>query len=219
VTMRRWVLVLGAGAVTIAGVAVLYEAYGHRPGGRLAAESASRSSASVDRIAELESRLRGLELREGRGRAEPRPPPRAAGDTLVQQPGGASTEDETAPITAALAKRQAEIDLRMARWQSEARDPDWSHQMEEGIHGTLEQRASKGNRVTFLECRTTMCQFRVSHAGAEQQQQFAQQIVSSLPPHRAATFYAEDTDTDHRSTLVFLSREGHELPKLAANAR
>ena len=218
-TLRRWVLALGGGAMTIAGVAVLYEAYEHRTAGRLAAESASRSSASVDRIAEVESRLRSLELREGRGRVEPRPPPKAEGDTLAQEPGGPSAEDEAAQVTAARAKRDAEIDLRMARWQSEGRDPDWSRQMEEGIHGTIEQRASKGNRVTFLECRTTMCQFRVSHAGGEQQQQLAQQIVSSLPPHRAATFYAEDTDTDHRNTLVFLSREGHDLPTVAANGR
>ena len=91
-----------------------------------------------------------------------------------------------------------------ARWSSEARD---------AIRRALAEATLAATSLDDLECRATLCRLRVTHrdarARADFEREFPGAVAALLPQLMVEPL---DTEGDSPGALLYLARDGHDLP-------
>lgn len=130
---------------------------------------------------------------------------------------------EMSPEEYALAQAQEEEEAEQERFarlefietslQTEQIDSEWSDQTSVAIKQTFNSQELAAAEVSNIDCRATLCRVDVHHDNQEKltafQSWFPLKVAESLP--RLTMDHSEEGE-DRFSTVVYLARDGYELP-------
>ena len=103
-----------------------------------------------------------------------------------------------------------------SRFQAEPADAQWSSDTLDLITQVLANEELAQTEVSGLDCRTTLCRLKVTHAHVEAANQFALVFpmeVGDLLPR--ITYYHQESADGTINTVLYLVRTGNELPTMA----
>lgn len=104
-------------------------------------------------------------------------------------------------------------------FQAERVDPAWAAGARSLAENGLAAHLPEGSRLTAIECKATVCRIESVHGGYQQASKFVRDAVSQpenrpWPGGLAAGTIAEDAATGQVTMLIFLLREGVDLPPM-----
>ena len=99
--------------------------------------------------------------------------------------------------------------LMESTFGGETSDPDYSSEASAAIDERLSQEAYTGTRSLEVNCGSSLCRFRFGHETADAREPF--QDLIGTGPMSGNTFFNFDPET--LETVVYMAREGHDLPK------
>ncbi|MGH8487678.1 MAG: hypothetical protein ACREXS_02070 [Gammaproteobacteria bacterium] len=97
--------------------------------------------------------------------------------------------------------------------QQESADGVWSIQAMDALGQALGSEEFSSTKVQDMECRATLCRLEVVYADQEQQMRFEQHFsfkVGQLLPRMM--MHSEEQTDGTISAVIYLAREGHDLP-------
>ncbi|MEO8702855.1 MAG: hypothetical protein ABI867_22615 [Kofleriaceae bacterium] len=152
--------------------------------------------------------------------ASPRSEPVDPEPTIAQAPGVAAPAAPTVVAAAPAGDAEADgeqLDTTLARaFDRDRVDPAWAAATERAIADAFVLPALAGSTLERLACRGVICRLEVTHADEPAQRRFLG-AAGTTPGFRGAGAARSLVDPDHpehRRTLVYVLREGEQLPAL-----
>jgi hypothetical protein len=172
---------------------------GHRDHAISKTPDTQAAPAADDRVSELEARVRELEHRPA---ASPQPKP-----TVKVVASAASSADAPPP------EKRPTITVQgmQTTVESESKDAAWAPQYERNLSASFAQNYPD-ERITDLDCRTSMCRLKVQSESTEKQEAFLSHFWVALPSGFAGA-WSGPPGLDEKgapSSLIYIVRQGHE---------
>jgi hypothetical protein len=206
-TMRALFIAAGVAATALTG----WLLFPHGERGRTAPaatahhdESDKRLAAMNDRLASLE---RGMAARRSGNDAPAAAPAPTAPETGDRAQAGDSPRSAPQPTADEVASG---LEKQLAHGP---KDPVWSAQAQAGIANAFRSESLAGSSVLRADCAASFCRVDVSHSSAAAKQGFLWN-VRLVPPFDKGGLARQfdDPDTGESKTVVYVVREGHDLP-------
>ena len=111
--------------------------------------------------------------------------------------------------------KQQKIENFSSYYNSEEYDTDWTLTTYEVVTQSMERLALSNSQLDSVDCRSTLCRMELSHDDDQSLQNFRGQVGMLFAYPVDGMIYSVDNGTETPGTVVYFTREGHDLPEIA----
>lgn len=207
----------GAGLVLAGGVSTAFFHQRAVNAERVARSEALRAGQMADSVAELRREVHAIQAQGVLGdERSAAPSPVLASVVVNGSPAATPSAPTSEPAPPPKVPTTEEMrDGLNVHFYEEAVDTSWSETTRRQLQTRVSGLLPAGSKLVSMECRSTMCRAEVAHPDLEAHREFIRAGFSSpAEMWRIATNVSlgEPADSAKVTSIVFLSREGRELP-------
>ena len=185
---------------------------------RRATTEAHRAEQIEAEVAELRRELHAVQARDLLGRQKGASGPPVLSNVVTSTAPAAVPSVVAEPVSTPTKKALTSEDIRdglNVHFYGETVDSSWSRTARQAFQARLIDALPAGSKLGSVECKSSMCRAEIWHPDLEAHREFIRTGFSSpTKPWQAATnvTLGEKPDSGKVTSIVFLAREGHEIP-------